>query len=65
MELREHQVDKMQLSRKERRRVKSLSARNVFSEHWVVYQEGVWKKYVQPTEEILGRNNVKLYILCI
>ena len=44
------QRDNNQLSPRERKRIKSLAARKVPREEWMIRQEGVWKKYRQPTE---------------
>ena len=39
-----------QLSPRERKRIKSLAAKRVPREEWMIRQEGVWKKYKQATE---------------
>ena len=44
------QRENNQLSPRERKRIKSLAARKVPREEWMIRQEGVWKKYRQPTE---------------
>ena len=44
------QRDNTQLSPRERKRIKSLAARKVPREEWMIRQEGVWTNYRQPSE---------------
>ena len=43
------QRENNQLSPRERKRIKSLAARKVPREEWMIRQEGVWKRYRQGT----------------
>ena len=44
------QKENNQLSPRERKRIKRLAAKKGPREEWMTRQEGVWKKYRQPTE---------------